>query len=116
MQSIKCAEVVKVRMRAFFWHNRSAADLEPSPCAHRSKSRENRKIEKSETKPTKTAAPRLTCRFEVMRQGRNSQGKIKVKCLPNCQRSDKFVLLRIHVLRSTSSAQPEVSVQSSKRL
>ena len=60
-----------MKMRARFWHNRSAAVLDPSPCAHHSESRENWKIEnlKITNKPTKKAGLRHTCRFEVMRQG-----------------------------------------------
>ena len=80
------------------------------------------------TKPTKTAGPRLTCRSEVMRQGRNShrKTKIKMRSFPKRVRSDKLVSLRIslrltshcadsgwHVLHSTSGALPKVFIQFS---
>ena len=60
-------------MRALFWHNLSAADLEPSSCAHRSESRERNETITNKTQ--KIGGPRLTCRSEVMRQGRKTHEK-----------------------------------------
>ena len=48
--TIKCAEVIKIRIRALFWHNWSAADLEPSSCGHRAESKHKSKI-KNKTIP-----------------------------------------------------------------
>ena len=51
------------------------------------------KIAKSRTKPFRTADPKLTCRTDMVRQGRNTHGKMK--SLQNCLRFYKFVSVRI---------------------
>ena len=126
--TIKCADVVKVRTRAFFGTTDLLLILNHVR-AHIVLSR--KKNGKTSTKPTKTVGPRLTCKSEEMRQGRNSlrKTKIKMRSFPKRVRSDKLVPLRIslrlisncadsgwHVLRSTSGAIPEVLIQFSKRL